>query len=230
MFEREAEALVELKKHSSFHVPEVVQAGIMNNMAYLIMEYIPKGTGPYPHAQAGRQLAEMHKQGFDYFGLQTSNYIGSINQENTQCSSWSEFFAKYRIQYLLRQTKEYFSEAELTLFEQILNKLDDFFPTQKPSLLHGDLWSGNTFVSAQGEAVLIDPALYYGHPLMDLGMTRLFGGFSSDFYRGYQEICPLESNWIAATDIANLYPLLVHLRLFGIAYKAQISDVLSTYS
>lgn len=194
------------------------------------MEYIPHNRGPYPNADAGRKLAQLHQNSSPSFGLDTSNYIGSLPQENSRHSNWIPFFVEQRIRPLLKQTEAMFSDNELKQFDRLFTRLEQFFPVEKPSLLHGDLWSGNTFTSETNEPVLIDPAMYYGHRLMDLGMTRLFGGFSADFYAAYQEFQPLESNWEDACEIANLYPLLVHLRLFGMAYKGQIIDLLSTYS
>lgn len=230
MFEREAEALNVLKNQSNFLVPEPIRCGVIEQNSYLLMEYIPHNRGPYPNADAGRKLAQLHQNSSPSFGLETSNYIGSLSQENSRHSNWIPFFIEQRIRPLLKQTEAMFSDNELKQCDRLFTRLEQFFPTEKPSLLHGDLWSGNTFTSETNEPVLIDPAMYYGHRLMDLGMTRLFGGFSAEFYAAYQEVQPLESNWEDACEIANLYPLLVHLRLFGMAYKGQIIDLLSTYS
>ena len=97
-------------------------------------------------------------------------------------------------------------------------------------LFHGDLWSGNFLTDKTGNATLIDPAVYYGHREMDLGMTKLFGGFEAEFYAAYSEMFPLEAGFEKRVDIYNLYPLLVHVNLFGGDYIHQVQKILERYS
>jgi fructosamine-3-kinase len=107
--------------------------------------------------------------------------------------------------------------------------LQDIFPTEKPSLLHGDLWNGNVLVAEDGMGCLIDPAVYYGHREMYLSMTNLFGGFDRQFYDSYNDQFPLEKNFESRIDIYNLYPLLVHVNLFGGGYVGQVQSILSKF-
>ena len=100
---------------------------------------------------------------------------------------------------------------------------------ESSSLLHGDLWSGNYHTGPNGEPCLIDPAVYYGHREMDLAMTRLFGGFSADFYTAYRRSWPLADDWQTRTDVANLYPLLVHVNLFGGGYVNQVQSIVNRF-
>ena len=114
-------------------------------------------------------------------------------------------------------------------FSALFERLPDIFPAEKPALLHGDLWSGNYITGKNGEAWLIDPAVYYGNREADIAMTRLFGGFNATFYSAYNDEYPLESGWEERLDYFNLYPLLVHINLFGSSYLNQIQNILSKF-
>jgi len=120
---------------------------------------------------------------------------------------------------------KYFSSTELNTFEQLYVRLDELLPEEPPALLHGDLWSGNYMITQDGNACLIDPAAYYGHREVDIAMTTLFGGFDETFYTSYIEEYPLEKGWAQRLHIFNLYPLLIHLNLFGSGY---LGSILST--
>ena len=100
---------------------------------------------------------------------------------------------------------------------------------EKPSLLHGDLWSGNYIDDENGSAVLIDPAVYYGNREADLGMTKLFGGFSSEFYKSYNEAYPLPDGFDYREKIYMLYHFLNHLNLFGGSYYSQAISLIKFY-
>ena len=100
---------------------------------------------------------------------------------------------------------------------------------EKPSLLHGDLWSGNFMVTADGLPCLIDPAVYYGHREADIAMTQLFGGFQPEFYQAYNRAWPMEKDWQKRLDIFNLYPLLVHVNLFGGGYASQVLRIIRQF-
>jgi protein-ribulosamine 3-kinase len=229
MFKLEKTSLKLMRDHSEFIVPKTTKLGSHLSTSYIVLEYIEKGKGRYPQKLSGRCLAKMHLKSEVQFGFPESNYIGSLVQTNDWASNWNDFFINMRILPLLEQTHNHFSKSEKGKFEQMFKNLGNFFPPAEPSLLHGDLWSGNTFSNTRNRPVVYDPAVYYGHHLMDLGMSRLFGGFDTSFYEAYQEIRPLENNWEESLDIANLYPLLVHLKLFGASYKGRITTVLSTY-
>jgi protein-ribulosamine 3-kinase len=97
-------------------------------------------------------------------------------------------------------------------------------------LLHGDLWSGNFLCGHNGDPVLIDPAVYFGHREMDIAMTKLFGGFDDTFYTAYNEERPMEGGWEERVDPCNLYPLLVHVNLFGGGYAAQVQQILKRFT
>ena len=232
MFEAEAKGLELLRRAGELFVPAVVGFGEMQNESMLLLEYVDsKRENPGFWHDFGRSLAAMHKHTEVYFGLDHHNYIGSLPQYNHKKDSWVDFFISCRLeeQIKMARNKGRIDKTTITRFERLYGRLNDFFPQEKPSLLHGDLWSGNFMTSHKGDACIIDPAVYYGHRLMDLGMTKLFGGFSHEFYDAYHNEFPLESNWREAIEIANLYPLMVHVNLFGGGYMGTVNSVLRRF-
>lgn len=121
------------------------------------------------------------------------------------------------------------SKREIPTEELMWSRLNELFPTVKPALLHGDLWSGNYLISTSGEPYLIDPATYYGHYEVDLAMSKLFGGFGSSFYEAHQAALLPEQQFEERTDIYQLYYLLVHLNLFGSSYYNSVCQILNRY-
>ena len=117
----------------------------------------------------------------------------------------------------------------LKYFESLYKQLKSIFPNEAPCAVHGDLWCGNFMCSTSEKAILIDPAVHYSHREVDLAMTTLFGGFSSEFYNSYQEIYPLERGFQQRKELYNLYPLLIHLNLFGTSYLKSIESIVSQF-
>jgi fructosamine-3-kinase len=158
--------------------------------------------------------------------------MGSLVQYNTPEKSWVEFFVcrRLQVQVALAFDSGHLDKSAVTRFDRFYSRLDQIFSPGKPSLLHGDLWGGNYMVSESGEPCLIDPAVYYGHREVDLAMTTLFGGFSAEFYTGYESHHKLEPGWRERLDIYNLYPLLVHLNLFGSSYLGSVTSILKRFS
>jgi fructosamine-3-kinase len=120
-------------------------------------------------------------------------------------------------------------QADLQAFERMAKALPEIIPNEKPALLHGDLWSGNKMPVGNGMAAVFDPAVYFGHREVDIAMTRLFGGFCAAFYDAYSESFSLEPGWESRMAIHNLYPLLVHLILFGRSYYSDIASTLKQF-
>jgi fructosamine-3-kinase len=224
MFQTEYNGLKVLKDTNTIRIPNV----LCFDDDFLILEFIPPSNPNNAFWEVfGQKLALMHKQTHSKFGLDFDNYIGSLYQDNTQNKNWTEFFIQNRMQTQLSIGN--FSGTLLSDFDKLFQKLPNLFPNEKPALLHGDLWSGN-FLAKNGDTpMLIDPAIYYGNREMDIAMSKLFGGFNSDFYFAYNESHPLENGWEERIQICNLYPLLVHVNLFGGAYINQVKNILSYY-
>ncbi len=229
MFEKEAEGLQILTASDSFIIPEVYETGTFEDEAYLLMQYItPLEQGENPKDFAERLVA-MHQNTADYFGLSFDNYIGLLPQDNTYNTQWVDFYILNRLQPLVARAKGIMPKEMLKQFEQLYLKLPDLLPLEPPALLHGDLWSGNYFYNTRGQAVVFDPAVYYGHREMDLAMMRLFGGFNPEIYTIYNELFPLQPGWEERVGIYQLYPLLVHLNLFGSSYLPGIKQILDHF-
>jgi len=232
MFLAEAEGLKLLGQAGAVRVPSVIAHGAAGMEQFLLLEWIDRGqTDTFTQGLLGRQLAGLHGHSHKSFGLEYDNYIGSLPQKNTFCSFWTDFYVSQRLQPQLQSAvdKGLVSSVLKNEFENLFKRLDKLYPPEKPALIHGDLWSGNYVVSLSGEPVLIDPAVSYGHREADIAMTTLFGGFTKEFYQSYNESFPLEAQWEERLDLWNLYPLLVHVNLFGSGYLGSLQQALRKY-
>lgn len=234
-FEKEAAGLQLLQEvDSGITIPEVISFSkpTEKHPGFLLMEFIEGASGSSEDShQFGQELARLHNYRSDSFGLSSDNYIGSLPQSNTSHPDWISFFVEERINPQLKMAMDSgkIGNSIIKKWQNLSSRLDSIFPPAKPSLLHGDLWSGNYLFSKNGKAVLIDPAVYYGHPEMDLAFSKMFGGFSAQFYEGYQSVNRLEGNFSERVDIYNLYPLLVHVNLFGGHYIRSLDRILKNY-
>ena len=234
MFIKEANGLTELAKANAIRIPEVLSF----DEDFILLEYIPTGNKKKNFFEEfGRSFAKMHKHTSESFGFYEDNFIGSNPQKNipneNEKSSWVNFYFKKRILYQLQLAEQLgISTPELRKgISKLENKIHEIIgdTQEKPSLLHGDLWGGNYMVDENGNAVLIDPAVYYGHREADLGMTKLFGGFSSEFYHAYNETFPIEDGYEYRENIYKLYHVLNHLNLFGGGYYSQALSIIKFY-
>lgn len=232
MFQAEIKGLQTLRLSNTLYIPEVIASGAVSQFHFLLLEYfnVSKAISDQVVREAGKKLALLHKHSNAAFGLEYDNFIGSLRQINTQKSSWKDFFIECRLEPLLQTgvNKGLIAKNLVGTLENLYKRADEIFPAELPSLLHGDLWSGNILFSAT-EGALIDPAVYYGFREMDLAMGRLFGGVQESFYEGYTEEWPLAPGWKQRIEICNLYPLLVHVHLFGEGYVAAVVDVLKRF-
>ncbi|TVR32072.1 MAG: hypothetical protein EA390_05590 [Balneolaceae bacterium] len=232
-FTKEAEGLTLLNSaKSDLRVPEVIVAEKPGESrpAFLLMEYIVEGRSGNSFT-FGKELAKLHQTTAPQFGLETDNYIGSLPQSNRMHDDWPSFFSEERIipQLKLAIDSGKMDRSLLANWDRLASKLDELLAPTKPSLIHGDLWGGNYLFDSSGKAVLIDPAVYYGHPEMDLAFSKMFGGFSGDFYEGYESVTALEPGFSDRVQIYNLYPLLVHVNLFGGHYTSQAMQLLNRF-
>lgn len=233
MFEKEARGLDLLRNSSKLIIPQILKAGLCNDHQYLLMEWLEKGS-PQKNMweDFGNGLATMHRQPQKYFGLNEDNYIGSLKQKNEPHAEWYSFYSECRILPLVKKLVDAgsFSPGDIKDAEYFCSKLKNIFPRESPSLLHGDLWAGNYLVSSSGYAAIFDPAVYFGHREMDIGMTKLFGGFNQRFYDHYNDTYPLEKGWAKRLPVTQLYPWLVHAVLFGGHYIASVKNILKAFS
>ena len=232
MFEKEARGLQLLADAKEIPVPKVISHDEVNDTSYLILKFIEgsrKAAGFWD--DFGRRLALLHKHSSDYFGLDHNNYIGSLVQSNRKHLSWTDFFREERLnaQVKLARNTGKLDKGVVSSFERFYNKLDEIFPVEPPALVHGDLWGGNFMVNENGVAVIIDPAIYYGNREMDIGMSMLFGGFSNEFYELYNQHYPLQPEWRNRIEYCNLYPLMVHVNLFGGGYLNSVNTILRQF-
>jgi protein-ribulosamine 3-kinase len=230
----EANGLKELSKSGVLRVarPMVVTD------TFILTEYIEPNcpTGDF-FVRFGRSLARMHRIQCASFGFYEDNYIGLTRQKNCaegrERTSWAAFYWDKRLlfQYQLAERNGLVTPLLKRGFRILENRLEQVLngSEEPPSLLHGDLWSGNFICDQQNEPVLIDPAVYYGHREADLAMTKLFGGFPASFYAAYQEAFPLIEGWKFREGIYRLYHLMNHLNLFGTGYLLEAESVLSAY-
>lgn len=230
MFPSEAKGL---KLLASAQTNLVIPHALLAYRDFLVMAFIPKENGQSSSSyDFGVELAKLHQHTDSHFGLDHDNYIGRLPQSNNKHANWPDFFTLERIE---PQVKMGIESGKLSrkLFRDVENlykKLGAIFPNEKPALIHGDLWNGNYLFTANGKTSIYDPAVYYAHREMEIAMTKLFGGFSSDFYRGYNDQFPLDRGWENRVILCNLYPVLVHANMFGGSYSRQAEGIIRHYS
>ena len=210
-------------------VPKVIFVGETSTCSFLICEYLDlKKDNLFSGKILGKQLALLHQNSNEFFGLSEDNWIGLNPQKNHWQENWISFFKKYRLQPQLiwafeRGYRSSLEEKSERLMEALPLFFDQYKP--KPSLLHGDLWSGNWGTINNTTPVIFDPAIYYGDREADMAMTKLFGGFPQVFYDAYNYQWGLDYGFKVRQNLYNLYHLLNHLTLFGEAYLSQTIDV-----
>jgi protein-ribulosamine 3-kinase len=232
MFLLEAEGLSLLNK-GCLRIPQVLSAGHFKQTCFLLMEYIEPGTpAENYYGEAGEGLACIHRYHSAKCGLDKNNFIGTLIQNNEVMEKIDNFFITRRILPMAIQAekKKLIFPDVMLMIEKLSKKIAELIPNEKPSLLHGDLWSGNTICDLQGNPCLVDPAVYYGCREADIAMTKLFGGFEETFYSAYNNIYPMEKKWQSRIDLWNIYPLLVHVNLFGASYVPQLKSCLRKYT
>ena len=231
LFEEENKGLDLLRASKTFFIPKVYKFGVFESSNFLLMEWIEeKNKSDNFWNFFAKNLSELHSLTNDKFGLDHDNYIGSLKQSNTYYYDGVEFFINTRLVPQLEKLNSLNNSSFFKKFDVLFNLLNEIIPVYQPSLLHGDLWSGNFLIDHNGHACIIDPAVYYGNREADIAMTKLFGGFSEEFYRNYNDYLPMLNGWQERMPIWNLYPLLVHANLFGSSYLNQIKKKKKKYN
>lgn len=236
MFPAEAIGLQWLKAANVIRLPEVYAVcgdAATGQAAFLVLEWIGQGRPAQDFDERlGRALAQLHQTFAGSFGFNSNNFIGSLPQDNSEKSSWSEFYWTRRLEPQVRRAASSgkLETSTVHAFDKLSLRLAEYYGTaEPPARLHGDLWGGNLHIDSGGSPCLIDPAVYGGHREMDLGMMRLFGGFSPRVFSAYAECYPLLPGYEERVILAQLYPLLVHVNLFGGGYAASVKRGVERY-
>ncbi len=229
MFEREAEGLEALRVPGGPRVPRPYLWGA----TFLLMEDLRPGPRRPDYWEVfGRAMARLHQHTGPRFGFYHDNYIGSTPQPNPWTDDGYEFYARHRLLYQARlaHSRGLLPAEDVARVERIASRLREWIPEQPPSILHGDLWSGNATTDAEGNPAIVDPAAYFGWAEADLAMTALFGRFPDAFYAAYEEVRPLAPGWEERFSLYNLYHLLNHVNLFGSGYLPETRAVIRRWA
>ena len=233
MFEAEALGLREMDRAGAIAVPKPLCWGISERSSYLVLEWLELGGRGLRDSDAwelmGRQLAAMHRWRSEEqrdnprFGWELDNTIGATPQPNGWMDSWTAFFRDRRLGFQLQLARR--NGGDFPWGDRLLEAVPEILAGHdpQPSILHGDLWSGNGAITRDGQPVIFDPATYWGDREADLAMTELFGGFPAAFYRGYEAEWLLDAGYDQRKTLYNLYHILNHFNLFGGGYASQAS-------
>jgi fructosamine-3-kinase len=226
----EAYMLNELARLSELPIPHVhyVDADL------LVMDFIDNDGGgitPSVERHAAELLAALHATRREDFGYARDTLIGPLPQPNTPSQRWVPFFRDHRLLFMAEKAREEGSlpTALYARIERLAERIEDYLlEPDFPSLLHGDLWTGNVLVLESRIAGFVDPAIYCGHPEIELAFTTMFGTFGRVFFEAYEALMPLEPGFHELrSELYNLYPTLVHVRLFGSGYLAPVEHTLA---
>jgi fructosamine-3-kinase len=231
MFQAEARGLTWLAEANALALPKVLAVSNEDAVPFLVLEFLEPGKRPRDFdEQLGRGLAALHRFGARCFGLDHDNFIGRLPQRNATEQDWPAFYRQQRLAPQVRSAARFLGSALQQQFERLYARLPDLVGTaEPPARLHGDLWGGNLHTDGSGAPCLIDPAVYGGHREVDLAMMQLFGGFGERVFDAYEEAFPLQPDWRERSQLYQLYPLLVHVNLFGGGYVGSVERALSHY-
>lgn len=227
MFEAELAGLQEIYNSQTIRVPQPVCCGLAGSSSYIAMEWLELGSRGSAWDTMGQHLAAMHRVSSDLgFGWHSANTIGETHQPNDWQESWLTFWRDQRLGYQFKLAKR--RGGTFPQQQDLMATLPDLLAGHDPmpSLVHGDLWSGNAAITAAGEPVIFDPATYFGDREVDLAMTELFGSFPTAFYDAYEAAYPLSAGYSTRKTLYNLYHIINHFNLFGGGYAAQANRMI----
>jgi protein-ribulosamine 3-kinase len=233
LFEAEAKNLQLIKNTGAIDVPSVLGVGTLDEKEYLMMECIQSAEKSANYwSDFGHKLAQLHQNtGTLGHGLDYPNFLGAAKQDNAWETNGVQFFIEKRLKKQVDAAvyhRRISAELE-NRFEVLFEKLPNLIPNENSALLHGDLWSGNAMVNDRGEITLVDPCSYFGLREAELAFTTMFGGFPTEFYEAYHRTFPIEKGFHERIPLYNLYPLMVHVNLFGEGYLPAVNKILASY-
>lgn len=223
--------LTYLRSNSELPVPEVY----FSSDELLLLSFV-EGTNrfsPVAERDAARHLAALHSVTSPRYGLERDTLIGGLHQPNPPETSWLTFFGEHRLVYMAEQAASHgrlpYSLAGRV--ERLAARLPEWLhEPEHPSLLHGDAWAGNVLAKDDRITAFLDPAIYYGDPEVELAFTTLFGSFGAPFFEAYETVRPIAPGFRESrSPLYQLYPLLVHARLFGGGYVASVEKTVSRF-
>ncbi|HEX2752159.1 MAG TPA: fructosamine kinase family protein [Alphaproteobacteria bacterium] len=220
-----------LKESTSLPVPEVE----FSNDHVIIMEFVESHDMIDYRGQrhAAEQLAALHFITAEQYGLERDTVVGSLRQPNKQSKNWIEFFAEQRLLYMVRAAfdENKIDKRMVQQAEKLAGKLPELLhEPAAPSLVHGDVWGGNIIIGRGKIEAFLDPAIYFADPEVELAFIRLFNTFDDSFFARYNDISPIKPGFHEErADIYNLYPLLVHTRLFGASYARKAQKIFDKF-
>ena len=227
----EYDGLSALANSATIRVPKPIIVETFGTTTVLVSEYIELTGQRTDYLTLASSLFALHSHHGARYGWHRDNYIGRSHQVNSQCDDWSEFFLNYRLIFQLEMAWRNGYSGDFRLLgekmpDAVGTILKDHHPP--PSLLHGDLWSGNYGFDSRGEPVIIDPAVYHGDAESDLAMMQLFGSPPTSFFNQYQELKPLPDGWQLRKSVYNLYHILNHLNIFGSSYRSHAESLMNS--
>lgn len=210
------------------NVPEVLGTGTINGDAYLLLEFLPNGQGS--QYDLGQAIARVHRLTAPKFGFAHNNMAAKLPKDNRWQTDWTTFYLRQRLDPLVTRAQAHglWNSTRQAKYDRIRQNIiaENAQRSIKPALLHGDLWAGNYLFTPDGTPTLIDPDVVYGDRELDLAMTTIFGGFTPEFYKGYQDAYPLSPGYATRLPHYQLYYLLAHLNLFGETYGGTVDELL----
>ena len=233
MFEAEDLGLRQMADTQTIRVPLPICYGVADQSAYIVLEWIELGYGSAAGngdawETMGRKLAALHRSTSQKgFGWDRDNTIGATPQKNPWTADWLEFFTQSRLGYQFRLAER--RGGRFPQQDRLLAAVPELLAGHEPqpSLVHGDLWSGNAAVTRSGEPIIFDPATYYGDREVDLALSELFGSFPASFYTAYHQAFPLDKGYDRRKPLYNLYHILNHFNLFGGGYESQANRIIA---